>query len=525
MACLDVFLDIQCVEAFKVMKKRIGLRTSFVLPAAFLLISAASVSAQVTPAPATVQPAAPTVAQPAPAATQPIAPSEAGETVTLDQVAAAARLTAPGLKLATVTVDSARAQLIQTQATNGLSLAGKGDYFHEGALGSSVVSTTTGSGAAATAASGGGLGGENVQGGLTLAGPSTSVGLTAQHSIMEISPSDQVSSLSLSASQTVFDGYPGGRASAAVQQADYNYRVAQVAYDATVKSVLYQVKQAYYTLLVDQKTVLIRQATITEDRQNLDYYEGLRTAGRATDLDVLQNQVTLIQAQLDLRTAQNTVEVDRKNLSQQIGWQLERQYAVADSPMPDLPSLQLDDALKTAFQNRSELLTFDLNIAAANINLALQKSLIYPVVAVNGTFGLGQDWTANANAGSFTVGASVALPILDGGLQNAQVRQAADLVSSYKVQQDQERQTITIAVENALFGVQDTRNRLDLAGQTVKAAQGQYDLQKARYAVGLVTTLDVLTAFQALTTAQVGLEQAKSNYILALLSLENVMGL
>ena len=105
-----------------------------------------------------------------------------------------------------------------------------------------------------------------------------------------------------------------------------------MAYDATLKSVLYQVKQAYYTLLVDQKTVLIRQATVTQDEQNLAYYKGLRTAGRATDLDVLQNQVTLTQAQLDLRTAQNTVEVDRKNLSQQVGWPLDKQYAVADSP-------------------------------------------------------------------------------------------------------------------------------------------------------------------------------------------------
>ncbi len=198
---------------------------------------------------------------------------------------------------------------------------------------------------------------------------------------------------------------------------------------------------------------------------------------------------------------------------------------MADSPIPDLPSLQLDEALKTAFQNRSELLTFDLNIAAANINLALQKSQIYPVVSVNGGLGLGQDWSANVNAGSFSLGASIALPILDGGLRNAQVEQAADQIASYKVQQDQERQSITIAVQNALFSVQDTRNRLDLAGQSVKAAQGQYDLQKARYAVGLVTTLDVLTALQALTTAEVGLEQAKSNYILALLSLDNVMGL
>ena len=444
--------------------------------------------------------------------------------MTLDQVVAAAKAAAPGLKLATVTLDTARSQLIQTQATNGLSLGGKGDYSHVGTLGS-VASITTPSSAAASAAGGGGLAGENVQAGLTLGGPSTSVAATAQHSIMEAAPSDQVSSLSLSASQTVFDGYPGGRAAAAVQQADYTYRAAQVAYDASLKSVIYQVKQAYYTLLVDQKTVLIRQATVKQDQQNLAYYQGLRTAGRATDLDVLQNQVTLTQAQLDLRTAENTVDVDRKSLSLAVGRPLDQDYVVADSQIPDMPSLPLEDALKTAFQNRSELLTFELNIAAANINLALQRSQTYPVVSVNGALGVGQDWNANVNAGSFSVGASIALPILDGGLRSAQVQQAADQISSYKVQQDQERQSIVIAVENALFGVRDTRNRLDLAGQNVQAAQGQYNLQKARYNVGLVTTLDVLTAFQALTTAQVGLEQARSNYLLALLNLDNVMGL
>ena len=61
--------------------------------------------------------------------------------------------------------------------------------------------------------------------------------------------------------------------------------------------------------------------------------------------------------------------MDRKNLSQQIGWPLDRQYTVADSPLPEMPTLQPEEALKTAFQNRSELLTLQLNIAAANVNL------------------------------------------------------------------------------------------------------------------------------------------------------------
>ncbi len=446
------------------------------------------------------------------------------EVVTLEQAVAAARANAPGLKLASVTVDAANTQLVQTQATNGLALAGKGSYYHQGDI--SVSSgTTTPATAATTTSAGGGLNGENIQAGLTLSGPATSVGVTAQHSIESGAPNDQVSSLNLSASQTVFDGYPGGRAAAAVQQAEYTYRAAQVAYDASVKSVVYQVRQAYYTLLGDQNTVLIRQAAVEQAQQNLAYYQGLFTAGRATQLDVLQNQVTLTQAQLDLRSAQNTVDVDRKTLSADVGWPLDRQYTVANTPLPDLPALTAEDALATAFQNRSELRTLELNITAANIAIALQRSQFYPVVSVIGSLGMGQDWSANVNSGSFTVGASIAMPILDGGLRGAQEKAAADQLASYQVQRDQQRLAITIAVQNALFGVRDARDRLDLAGQNVTAAQGQYDLQKARYAVGLVTTLDVLTAFSALTTAETGLEQARSNYNLALLGLNNAMGL
>ena len=77
-------------------------------------------------------------------------------------------------------------------------------------------------------------------------------------------------------------------------------QIAQVTYDATLKNVIYQVKQAYYTLLGDQNTVLVRQASVNQAEQNLSYYEGLLAAGRATQLDVLQSQVALTQAQLDL---------------------------------------------------------------------------------------------------------------------------------------------------------------------------------------------------------------------------------
>jgi outer membrane protein len=443
------------------------------------------------------------------------------ETVTLDQLVAAATPSAPGLKLAVITLDSSRAQLIQAQAKGGLSLGGSGDYFHQGNLpGTSSTSS------AATSSSARGVNGENIQGGLTLSGPATSLGLTALHSIPLGATGDQVSSASVTGSQTVYDGYPGGRAAAAVQQAVDTYQSAQVTYDAALKSVTYQVKQAYYTVLGDQNTVLVRQAAVAQAQENLSLLQGLLAAQRATPLDVLQVQVTLTQAQLDLRSAQNAAVVDRKKLSLTVGWPIDREYTVADGTLLEMPNIQPADAVSAAYKNRAELRTLELNIAAANVNLGLQKSQGLPVVSVNGSVGIAQDWTANVSSGIYSAGVTIALPpLLDGGLQNAQVQQAALQVSSYKVQQDQQRQSIAIDVQNALFSVRDARDRLDLAGQNVAQAQGEYDLEKAKRAVGLETTLNVLTAFSALTTAHVGLEQARSTYNLAVLNLNNVMGL
>ena len=73
---------------------------------------------------------------------------------------------------------------------------------------------------------------------------------------------------------------------------------------------------------------------------------------------------------------------------------------------------------------------------------------------------------------------------------------------------------------NWLYAI-NSNNDLRFNAGTVLAI----DLQKAKRAVGLETTLDVLTAFSTLITAQVGLQQAKSTYLLAVLNLNNVMGL
>src|SRR5208283_5024377 len=125
--------------------------------------------------------------------------------------------------------------------------------------------------------------------------------------------------------------------------------------------------QAYYILLGDQKSLIAKDATLKQAEIELSQMQGYLAAGRATSLDVLQFQVALTQAQLDLRSQQHTIDSDRKKLSLAVGWPLDKQYNVLDVPSPSPPALDTAQALATANEDRPELKTLDLNVQYADI--------------------------------------------------------------------------------------------------------------------------------------------------------------
>jgi outer membrane protein TolC len=448
------------------------------------------------------------------------APStDAPASVGLEECLAASLAGAPGLKTAKLSLDTGSAQLAYAIGNNGLTLGESAGYFYQWPFGT-YYSTNAGSMNSSLS----GVSGSNVTAGLSLTGPSTSIGLSVQP---EFPAMGGVSTaVSISGSQKVYDGYPGGRPTGLVKQARYSFQIAQVAYDAAIESLAYQVKQAYYVLLGDQNSLIARQATVKQAAEELSQMQGYFTAGRATKLDVLQVQVALTQAQLDLRSTQNAIETDRKKLSLAVGWPLEKAYGVLDVASPSTPDLDPKQALETAFKDRPELKTFDLNIEYADVDLSLQKSQYSPVVSVNGSMGVAQDiMPGTLGGGIVTLGATIAFPpIYDGKQQASLVREKANAFANYNVLREQERQSITIDVQNALFTVKDSSDRLDLAKQNLEEAQGVYDMQRAKYKAGLASTVDVMTAFSALATAQVGRETAKATYNLAILNLYNVMG-
>ena len=157
--------------------------------------------------------------------------------------------------------------------------------------------------------------------------------------------------------------------------------------------------------------------------------------------------------------------------------------------------------------------------------LALAKSRYLPTISATGSVSYQRDWSAGYTMGTYTAGLSVSLPIFEDGSLNAQVRQARVQLSSLRVQRSRERQAIAISVDNAIFGVLQSRRSLSLARLSVNAARQQYDLEKTRFSAGLATNLDVLQYSATLMSSESALEQARNGYTLAILGLDNALGL
>jgi outer membrane protein TolC len=445
----------------------------------------------------------------------PPATSAPGVVVTLPQMVDQALKNGPGILISRATVAIAQAQYTQTAAANSLGLTGTASATHQGApydtrllqLGQSSFAQDTG------------------KAGLSLSAPlSTSLDVAAGHTLTEEATPAQSTALSVSASATLWDGYPGGSGLAAARKAALSLQGTQSAEDSNQKTIVYQVKQAYYTLLAAQRQLEIYQDTLAQRQQETVRSRALYDAHNASQIDIKQAQVNQKQAELDLRLAQGTLEVERERLSALVGWPLDRAYQAAEVGDLPLPDLDVSEAVARALAHRSDMRQLVLNQASTDIDLALNKGKSTPVVKATSGLTYTHDWSRSTDVFSWNAGVNVAAPIYDAGSIDAQVRQAVTQKSSYTLQQQQLASSIATDVKDALYALRDLIGRVELAQESLDLAQSQYDLARLQYDSGVNSNLDVLAASVAMTTARVNEGKARSDAQLGVLALQNAMG-
>lgn len=190
-------------------------------------------------------------------------------------------------------------------------------------------------------------------------------------------------------------------------------------------------------------------------------------------------------------------------------------------PQPEDMSTWTDIASKQNLQLKSFRLT--TNIAKKEIRL--QRAGHYPtldIVASHNKSDTGGDFGRNSTTSSLALQLNV--PIYQGGLINAQTKEAVHLYSQAQHNQDQQLRAVLRQTRDAYRGVISGISQVKALQQATVSSQSALETTQAGFDVGTRTIVDVLLAQRSLFQSIRNYDQARHQYIVNILRLKSGAG-
>ena len=316
--------------------------------------------------------------------------------------------------------------------------------------------------------------------------------------------------------------YEGGATIANTRRAERLVRVERAVLATVEQDVLLSAATAYTGLLndlavlelaVQNENRLKRQLRATKDRFEV---------GEVTRTDVAQAEASVAGAISERISASGTIESSRATFRNVID--LEPESLIPPKPLENLPSSE-SEAQQLAEAINPSILAAQFNLAAAREDVAIAESALLPSLSANGDLNYTDEPSTTLNSQrSASIGATLTVPLYQGGAEYAQVRQNKETVRQLQSDLDAVYRTIREEVTSAWQALITAKASIESITEQVRAAEIALEGSRQEALVGQRTTLDVLDQENDLFQAEVDLVSAQRDEIVASYRLKAAVG-
>jgi outer membrane protein len=327
-------------------------------------------------------------------------------------------------------------------------------------------------------------------------------------------------------SQTIFDFSKFANLRAAHSAANAQNEV----YQAALQNLYVRVTAAYFTVLNDTDQLTFAKANEDAYKRQYDQADQQFKVGLSAITNVYQAKAYYENARTQTIAAQNTLDNDKEALRVITGKPIGELKVLRDD-LPLQPPVPADpDAwVKQALQNNPNLLAQKDNVDTAEHNITAARSGHLPTISANVSYGKGASWYQNGgihqnNRASTTIGLTLNVPLFSGGATQSRVRQSIyqrDAASdAMELQRRQVIQDTLNYYRSVIAGVSQVQS----SKASVESGQKALEATRAGFEVGTQTFTDVLLAIQTLTQSESNYSQARHQFILNKLLLQQAAG-
>jgi outer membrane protein len=320
--------------------------------------------------------------------------------------------------------------------------------------------------------------------------------------------------------------YTGGRTFAALRASRTMRESSRSDLTSTKRNIMLNVAEAYYASVRAQKMVEVSRDSLERMERHKKVTEREATTRRSkANVSALLRANTLVdQAKINLIRAEDGLRIARQKLNLLTGLPADR--PLAEPPALTMPEGTLGALQEKALTSRDDLTSAKLNTEVAKEFVTITAGAHYPqVYAEAGLRYQDSSPSTMLDATTYYGGFRLMIPIFEGGLQKAEVSEARSKQRQAELSSVLLRRSIDNEVHEAYINCQMFNSVLDTARIQYGYAKSNFDTVEVLFSEGLAPSLSLIDAQQALMLVEFELVGATYEQQLAIVRLQNKMGL
>ena len=286
-----------------------------------------------------------------------------------------------------------------------------------------------------------------------------------------------------------------------------------------------QVKQAFYAVLLAQKSLDVVSNVYENAQKNYEKTLQRFNVGKASEVERLRAQVTMMNAEPNVSSAENAVLLATWQLKAVMGINLDTDVEVVGD-LNDYTAQMLNPYIsEDDLSNNSSLLQLGIQGRMLESTIRMQKKQYLPTLAAS----INYNYSAMGDEElrwfpSSTAAVSLTIPVFDGFQKHYTIKQSKINKSMLDLQREDTERNLRISIRNFNDQMALCIKNYQAANATVGIAQKSYDISEKMYEVGKATMVELNDAQVALMQSQLTQAQAVYNFMVAKASLDELIG-
>ena len=329
-------------------------------------------------------------------------------------------------------------------------------------------------------------------------------------------------SKSISIEQKIFSGFKGLNT---FKKSELEIQKANLSLKKVTQQTIIDSASAYFDLIFKSKSNNFNLSNVDLFERQVESDNARLQKGEITLTDLAQSESSLAGAKANLIKAKTELLATQNNFERTIGDKAPIYKNLSEEAILVLPNT-LDESIKLANLNNTDLLIAQLDYEIASKDLNIEKSRLSPTASINYSKTENKDFSSTIDEiDQETVKATISWPLIKGGENISSIKKSTFNKQRYQLIFQDMKNKITTETSNSWSKYQSTKGVLQATKAQLKAAEIANEGITLEYDSGNTrTTLEVIQSRSLLLDARIAFAKAERDFIVSQFELAKQAG-